>query len=80
MTPEEASKKWCPMVRVECVPPNENHGELTITNKPSEVVDDSTAYCIGPACMRWRWRQRLAFDSLDRNDGYCGLAGKDGAP
>lgn len=30
--------------------------------------------CIGPKCMAWRW-----FDMEIKNDGYCGLAGKEGA-
>ena len=29
--------------------------------------------CIGPECMVWRW-----FDTEIKNDGYCGLAGKEG--
>ena len=30
--------------------------------------------CIGSECMAWRW-----FDTEIKTDGYCGLAGKEGA-
>ena len=31
-------------------------------------------YCIACTCMMWRW-----CDPEVRNEGYCGLAGKEGA-
>ena len=30
--------------------------------------------CITDQCMAWRW-----FDTTIKNEGYCGLAGKEGA-
>ena len=30
--------------------------------------------CITESCMAWRW-----FDTEIKNDGYCGVAGKEGA-
>ena len=30
--------------------------------------------CIDNKCMAWRW-----FDTEIKNEGYCGLAGKEGA-
>ena len=30
--------------------------------------------CIANECMAWRW-----FDTAVKNEGYCGLAGKEGA-
>lgn len=30
--------------------------------------------CIACACMAWRW-----FDPAIKNEGYCGMAGKEGA-
>ena len=32
------------------------------------------ALCEADECMAWRW-----FDTEIKNDGYCGLAGKEGA-
>jgi hypothetical protein len=34
--------------------------------------------CIGPKCMAWRWFDRW-FDTEIKTDGYCGLAGREGA-
>lgn len=31
-------------------------------------------YCVAYQCMAWRW-----FDAAIKNEGYCGLAGKEGA-
>ena len=64
MTPEEAKTKWCPFFR--------SKGPL---DQWSDNRDHGGAgFCIGPACMAWR-----RFDGL-LTAGYCGLAGKDGAP
>lgn len=115
MTPEEAKTKWCPFFRnkgpVDQWSDNRDHG--------------GAGFCIGPACMAWRWsgdpprcrtlrpegllphgadepprpsglpaswewtsteedlapcwREPVA-EADGRRPGYCGLAGKDGAP
>ena len=31
-------------------------------------------YCVANSCMAWRWN-----DTAIKNEGYCGLAGKEGA-
>lgn len=79
MTPEEANKKWCPMVR---------WGEAGETGYNREYNNFPTAPdpirasprwngCVADACMMWRWQ---SFRNGVGFDGYCGLAGKDGAP
>ena len=42
--------------------------------------------CIGPECMAWRWHYEDTFIGetyvetlMSKTDGYCGLAGKEGA-
>lgn len=42
----------------------------------TEVVQ-ADAHCIGPACMMWRWQ---GFRDGEEFDGFCGLAGRAGAP
>ena len=67
MTVDEARKKVCPMIFFE--------GD-----------------CIGPKCMAWRWNAMVIGETvggikiltngeriMSKTDGYCGLAGKEGA-
>ena len=38
------------------------------------VKDPNNQACIANQCMAWRW-----FDPDTKSEGYCGLAGKEGA-
>ncbi len=81
MTEDEAKSKWCPYTRV---------GDKAV----NRYFDDfpSHSYCIGSACMAWRWDcagtvitldGMITVAQLDRmkrqatpQHGFCGLAGK----
>ena len=82
MTEDEASKVWCPHVRI---------GE--ITNRGTQIIPGKTTRemactCLGSKCAAWRWT--LSQEEIDRiaqngapntasvmvPSGYCGLAGK----
>ena len=66
MTVEEARTKECRMFV-----------ELSQTFQPREgetQIYHNPARCSANACMAWRW-----FDTEIKNEGYCGLAGKEGA-
>jgi hypothetical protein len=52
MTEQEAKRKWCPLVRVF----ETKDGEQWNNRPDSGFVSD--AYCIGSACMAWRWLPR----------------------
>ena len=68
MTEEEAKQKWCPFAR----DAESNAAGYTTTN--------TTAKCIGSACMAWRWEEETYDEKptgrLSRIHGFCGLAGK----
>lgn len=38
------------------------------------AIETIPACCSGDKCAHWRW-----FDTNVKNEGYCGLAGKEGA-
>jgi len=67
MTVEEANKKQCrtgfPYMSQVWGPVG---GRTNIENIPSN--------CCANDCMAWRW-----CDPATKNEGYCGLAGKEGA-
>lgn len=69
---EDASKRWCPMVR-QPQRANNHHGDPD--GSPAACNTDYQGVrlrdgnnCIGSHCMMWR--------PLNDGRGYCGLAGK----
>lgn len=79
MTPEEARQKWCPMVRH-----SDGHDEPAWNRATggfpigsSWLADSGWNLCVADACMFWRWQ---SFRGGVGFSGYCGLAGKEGAP
>jgi hypothetical protein len=71
MTEEEAKKKWCPQSRVGF--------PKSSLNRFSDGDFPQSSNCIGSNCMAWRYFP----NNVPRDEkphGYCGLAGKDGAP
>lgn len=68
VTPEQASKLWCPMGRVGVM------GSGATCNHNDMLDTDYSAKCIGPKCMMWR--RVDAFDvPMEKAKGHCGLAG-----
>ena len=63
MTVDEARKKMCPWIFMSYFMPGNIRGETPCNS-----------CCQGSTCMAWRW-----FDTEIKNEGYCGLAGKEGA-
>lgn len=77
MTPEEAKTKWCPFAGSRAI----THYADSQGRDLSVFIADSTGerpvlMCIGHSCMAWRVNRDYSGDS----GGYCGLAGKEGAP
>lgn len=81
LTEEEAATNWCPFVRHHGTPSDDS-----ISNRPGGERSD--VYCIGSACMAWRWgtpvsvnnnphaKSRLFNPTGGDVLGYCGLASK----
>lgn len=73
MTPDDAKTKWCPFVRFAIGPQTPTWQEAAFSNRGQM---DGKCTCVGPDCMAWRIDREYSGDC----GGYCGLAGKDGAP
>ena len=56
-TEDEAKTKFCPLVAQGMLAGNPFNGQ---------------PYCIGSACMAWRWQATV----LGLRKGFCGLAGR----
>jgi hypothetical protein len=67
---EEAKTKWCPYART-------GQGNAPVNRKQGERGEpDPDCLCLGARCMAWRW----AYDMAEGDTGFCGLAGREGAP
>jgi len=71
-TPEDASKKWCPLVQSE--------GESRMFDTEGHFVMGRSLGCVGPNCMAWRTlhaeHARTGYEEGASERGYCGLAGR----
>ena len=47
---------------------------MTIDEAKNKWCCQFESKCMGEQCMAWRW-----CDPAVKNEGYCGLAGKEGA-
>ena len=84
MTEEEAKTKWCPFARVITVHTAE--GMIVGPGNRTEICGEDHftkpmgSFCIGSACMAWRWDENEPVPFTDEtqppNGGYCGLAGQ----
>ena len=84
MTEDDARTKWCPHVR--CA--NEEGGTDNRFNKHKYIEPNNgkggeffdtgelneQCLCIASECMAWRWVDRMCPENKEQ--GYCGLAGK----
>lgn len=60
MTEEEARNKVCKIISVH--------------DQSGNFVRDDYIYCIASDCMMWRWEEDRTYSG--RQEGYCGLGGK----
>jgi hypothetical protein len=71
-TEEEATKKWCPFVRME--------GENRVFDANGVLVTGRSFHCIGSDCMAWRSlhaeHPKSSYEEGAADRGYCGLAGR----
>ena len=71
MTPQEAVKLWCPMVRwVELTEPHvpiEDAGRSALSNMPNSKSDR----CIASECACWK------YTDTGHTKGRCGLVSRD---
>ena len=65
MKVEEAKYKLCPLIS--------SFTEPAYLVCEGGGIEQNTSFCKANACMSWRW-----CDPDVKNDGYCGLAGKEG--
>lgn len=71
MTEAEAKNKWCPMTRMV------RHHTDNPTNR--NACGEPTTFCLGSACMMWRWHQwggTVTNGVSAGTAGHCGLAGR----
>ena len=81
MTVDEARKKMCPWIFMSYFMPGNIRGETPCNS-----------CCQADQCMAWRWNYMVIGETvggkkiftndkrlISKTDGYCGLAGKEGA-
>ncbi len=78
-TVAEASRRWCPFVRIREY--QEGQIEGTAVNRTLDGEDSAPhgSLCLASGCMAWRWDIAHAWDEKERRQeprGYCGLAGQ----
>ena len=74
MTEDEAKTKWCPFAKSRTITYARVGGSKACTTYMLNEEDVPTTTCIASACMAWR-RSDGDPGCLERNEGYCGLAG-----
>ena len=68
MNINEACMKECRII------PNVVKSTYDVRLSNTESLTVMPSKCSANTCMHWRW-----FDTEIKNEGYCGLAGKEGA-
>lgn len=79
LTPAQASKRWCPFVRIREY--QEGGVEGTAVNRSFDSADSAAngSLCLASGCMAWRWDIGHEWEDEERRDearGFCGLAGQ----
>ena len=71
-TEEQASEKWCPMVRTSAY--YMNHAEIVddADNRGHTNLTPESCCCIGSGCMLWNWLENDEDEGFEPK-GYCGL-------
>lgn len=74
VTEEEATQRWCPLVRAAFTWHNEETKKIElavggVNTSPGDRSKNPMSTCIGSRCMMWR------ASTLQKHKGFCGLAG-----
>lgn len=79
MTEAEAKLRWCPWAasRIMTWPASATTRNTSMFVPEGEEAPRPT--CVASFCMAWRWHGN-ADGERDPDSGFCGIAGKDGAP
>ena len=77
LTEEEARTKWCPEARVAI--DAQGYSAANRFGDDGKSYLGSQTFCIGSACMAWRWSLGDGIARVVNNStltGFCGKAGK----
>ena len=66
MTEDEATKKWCPMVRAGNEAGCNRNGPPIINGRQVTIT-----HCIASECMWWTWEYDLEVSEDSNSLGYC---------
>ena len=71
-TEEQASEKWCPMVRTSAYYNSDLETPDDCDNRGNVNLTTQSCNCIGSSCMLWNWFENDDDEGFEPK-GYCGL-------